>query len=178
MNSADPQTNRNNSKNSMATSSKLPSFVSINHEVNDLTAQQHPLPAKDLLTSLPQELHLHIFSYLDQCASCCFGLTCKTFHSIHKHTYKWTSLLTETKLSRGRESVYLYHLLQEFIGDRFSAKRRKNMEGMIDLFKTADKMSQVWGKALSALDDCGVTRRWYLIWTRWLAWHRGRMGMA
>jgi len=163
MNSSEPRTNLN--KNTIMTaSSKFLYYLCVGLEVNDFTAQPHPLPAKDILTTLPPELHLHIFSYLDQCASCCLGLTCKIFHSIHKHTYKWTSLLSRTKLGEERESAYLFHLLQEFVGDRFSAKRRKEKEEMIEILKTFEKMPKVWGKALSALDDCSMTRYWSLFW--------------
>jgi hypothetical protein len=43
-----------------------------------------PTHLSPTLTTLPPELHLKIFSYLDSTTSICLGLTSKTFYQIHK----------------------------------------------------------------------------------------------
>jgi len=46
------------------------------------------LAAPPTLTTLPLELHLELFEYLDICSSVCLDLTCKKLWAIHSQDYK------------------------------------------------------------------------------------------
>ncbi|KAF8851287.1 hypothetical protein BDZ45DRAFT_153779 [Acephala macrosclerotiorum] len=71
-------------------------------------------PTPKSLVKLPAEIHLQIFSYLDECTSCCLGLTCKTFYAIHHKKHPVTDPACASYGERF-ETVYLYELLNGFM---------------------------------------------------------------
>jgi hypothetical protein len=72
--------------------------------------------AKATISSLPPELHLKIFTYLDRASSVCFSLTAKKLYPIHKELRGLVPLtaccVQAPSRSRGR---FLFGLLKEWI---------------------------------------------------------------
>jgi hypothetical protein len=71
------------------------------------------------LQNLSSELHLNIFSYLDECSSICLGLTCKPFYLIHKSAYSKVDLRSAVRSPmQGAEGRYIFliWLLLDWLG--------------------------------------------------------------
>lgn len=47
---------------------------------------------KPHITTLPPEVHLALFDYLDRTTSACLGLTCTTFYNLHRSLHGTVSL--------------------------------------------------------------------------------------
>jgi hypothetical protein len=86
-------------------------------------------PCISALQALPAELHLKIFSRLDECASACLGLTCHRFYQIHHCTFPRTSIMTRGTITHIQDLgiigklevhryVYLVQLLVEWLGGK------------------------------------------------------------
>lgn len=69
-----------------------------------------PFRSTSLLDTVPNEIALEIFKYLDPCTSTCLGLTCKKFYAIHTEIHGKASMFYRVQLDGG-EYLYLFELL-------------------------------------------------------------------
>ncbi|KAH8766566.1 hypothetical protein BGZ57DRAFT_930399 [Hyaloscypha finlandica] len=68
------------------------------------------------IASIPSELQLEIFSYLDPVSSTCLGLTCKKLYSLSKKVRGATKLNAVYWVPGGRSFNYLGDLLEKWAG--------------------------------------------------------------
>ncbi|KAH6666060.1 hypothetical protein B0J14DRAFT_643358 [Halenospora varia] len=79
------------------------------------------------LTSLPQELHLHIFSFLRPSESALLGLTCKKFYGLHWNSHgavRMTTSFYSITNPRNWEMILMYHLLESWMGKDYKFELR------------------------------------------------------
>jgi len=72
------------------------------------------------LDTLPTEIHIQIFSNLDQASSTCLGLTSKKFYPLYGHLYGVgnVSLLSRTSFRGIGKQLCLFELLKDWMGNR------------------------------------------------------------
>jgi hypothetical protein len=75
------------------------------------------------LDTLPTEIHIQIFSNLDQASSTCLGLTSKKFYPLYGHLYGVgnVSLLSRTSFRGIGKQLCLFELLKDWMGNRISS---------------------------------------------------------